>query len=515
MSYRRDLAQFAGWLAQSRGRSLIGARAEDLQRHLAWQVETRHAKPRTTGRLVSSLKRFYQFAVREGLRADDPAAELEGPKLPRSLPKSLSEAQVEALLAAPDVATAAGLRDRAMLETLYASGLRVSELVGLKAVQVSLDMGVVRVLGKGSKERLTPLGEEAVEWIGRYLGSARPQILSGRKSDALFVTARAAPMTRQAFLGAREAPCQARGHRARHLAAHAAPRVRHAPHQPRGGPARGPAPARARGHLDHADLHPRRARAAEGAARAAPPARMIDPAQLSPWLLLVAPLTVVLAYTVFGLSGFGSTAMSVPILAHFLPVSYLVPLMALLDCASSSFVGTTERQHVAKGELKWLIPLMFGGFVIGATVLVRVPDHYLRIALGIFAMAIGVHSVANPSVHRKISRLWVVPVGLVGGAVATVFGAGGPIYATYLAARLGDKSQVRATTSALISDLRVQPRGDLRGSPACCSTRRSAWASWCWRRSSGSGSSSARASTWASRSSRCAAWWAGCSSSRA
>jgi integrase/recombinase XerD len=199
VSYRRDLAQFAAWLSESRARSLIDARAEDLQRHLAWQVETRRAKPRTTGRLVSSLKRFYQFAVREGLRADDPAAELEGPKLPRSLPKSLSEAQVEALLAAPDVAAAAGLRDRAMLETLYASGLRVSELVGLKPVQVSLDMGVVRVLGKGSKERLTPLGEEAVEWIGRYLASARPQLLSGRKSDALFVTARAAPMTRQGF----------------------------------------------------------------------------------------------------------------------------------------------------------------------------------------------------------------------------------------------------------------------------------------------------------------------------
>jgi hypothetical protein len=178
---------------------------------------------------------------------------------------------------------------------------------------------------------------------------------------------------------------------------------------------------------------------------------MIDLAQLSPWLLVVAPLTVVLAYTVFGLSGFGSTAVSVPILAHFLPVSYLVPLMALLDCACSSFVGTTERQHVAKAELKWLIPVMFGGFAIGATVLVRVPDHYLRVALGVFAMAIGAYSVANPSVHRKISRLWVVPVGLVGGAVATVFGAGGPIYATYLAARLGDKSQVRATTSALIS----------------------------------------------------------------
>lgn len=178
---------------------------------------------------------------------------------------------------------------------------------------------------------------------------------------------------------------------------------------------------------------------------------MIELSDVSPWLFLVAPLAVVLGYTVFGLSGFGSTAITVPILAHYLPVSYLVPLMALLDCACSSFVGTTNREHVAKAELKWLIPVMFGGFAIGATVLVKVPDHYLRTALGIFAIAIGGYSIANPAVHRRISRLWVLPVGLVGGAVATIFGAGGPIYATYLSARLGDKSQVRATTSALIS----------------------------------------------------------------
>jgi uncharacterized membrane protein YfcA len=178
---------------------------------------------------------------------------------------------------------------------------------------------------------------------------------------------------------------------------------------------------------------------------------MIELSDVSPWLLLVAPLAVVLGYTVFGLSGFGSTAITVPILAHYLPVSYLVPLMALLDCACSSFVGTTNREHVSRAELKWLIPVMFGGFAIGATVLVKVPDHYLRIALGVFAIAIGGYSIANPAVHRRISRLWVLPIGLVGGAVATVFGAGGPIYATYLSARLGDKSQVRATTSALIS----------------------------------------------------------------
>jgi integrase/recombinase XerD len=200
-SYRRDVSQFAAWLREAEGRALLEAGAADLQRHLAWQVDTRRAKPRTTSRLVSSLKRFFQFAVREGLRQDDPASTLESPKLPRSLPKSLSEAEVEALLEAPDTEGPHGLRDRAMLETLYASGLRVSELVSLKTVQVNFDMGVVRVLGKGSKERLTPLGEEALDWTARYQREARPELLGARKSDALFVTARGAAMTRQAFWG--------------------------------------------------------------------------------------------------------------------------------------------------------------------------------------------------------------------------------------------------------------------------------------------------------------------------
>ena len=199
VGYRRDLAQFARWLQDTQGKSLLDAAAADLQRHLAWHVQDRGSKPRTTGRVVSSLRRFFQFTLREGLRGDDPARGLESPKLPRSLPKSLSEAEVEALLAAPDVHTPQGLRDRAMLETLYASGLRVSELVGLKTVQASLDMGVIRILGKGAKERLTPLGEEAVDWISRYQRDARPQLLGARKSDALFVTARGGPMTRQGF----------------------------------------------------------------------------------------------------------------------------------------------------------------------------------------------------------------------------------------------------------------------------------------------------------------------------
>jgi hypothetical protein len=178
---------------------------------------------------------------------------------------------------------------------------------------------------------------------------------------------------------------------------------------------------------------------------------MIDIHNLSPWLFLVAPLVVIVAYTVFGLSGFGSTVISVPILAHFVPVSYLVPLMALLDLVSAIVVGTAGREHLSKEELKRLIPWMFVGFVIGATALVGIPDRYLRAALGLFAAVIGIYSIVNPTLTRTISKLWSIPAGIAGGAIATVFGAGGPIYATYLSGRLRDKSQIRATISTLIS----------------------------------------------------------------
>ena len=178
---------------------------------------------------------------------------------------------------------------------------------------------------------------------------------------------------------------------------------------------------------------------------------MTDLTQVSPWLYLVAPLVIVLGYTVFGLSGFGSTVISVPILAHFLPVSYLVPLMVLLDLASATFLGTTGREHVARAEVKRIVPLMFVGFVVGVTALVKVPDEYLRPALGVFTMAIGLNSIVNPRLRGLISPWWCVPAGIAGGAVATVFGAGGPIYATYLSGRLQDKTQIRATMGALIS----------------------------------------------------------------
>ena len=177
----------------------------------------------------------------------------------------------------------------------------------------------------------------------------------------------------------------------------------------------------------------------------------MDISHLSPWLLLVAPVVIIVAYTVFGLSGFGSTMISVPILAHFLPVSYLVPLMAVLDLASAVLIGTSGREYVSKAEMKRIIPFMFVGFVLGATVLVGVPDNYVRAALGAFAMAVGIHGIVNPTLHSKISALWSIPAGVLGGAIATVFGAGGPIYATYLSGRLTDKTEIRSTMSALIS----------------------------------------------------------------
>lgn len=192
-AYRADLAGFAVWLAV-RNKALLAARQEDLRAYLATR---RHA--RSMARLLSCLRRFYQYLVREGRIQADPSARIESPKLGRPLPKSLSEDQVEMLLAAPVVDDLLGLRDRAMLELLYASGLRVSELVNLKVTQVNLNQGVVRVTGKGGKERLTPIGEESRLWLERYLREARPQLLKGRLCDDLFVTQRAAAMTRQAF----------------------------------------------------------------------------------------------------------------------------------------------------------------------------------------------------------------------------------------------------------------------------------------------------------------------------
>jgi integrase/recombinase XerD len=198
-SYRRDLRLFGEWLAKQ-GRSLAVASETDVAGYLAHRHRGASApRASTQARLLSSLKRFYRFLLRERRIAADPTARLDPPKRVPRFPKSLSEADVEALLVAPEVDSPRGLRDRAMLETLYATGLRASELVRLKLVEVALDMGVVRVFGKGTKERLVPLGEEAAAWLTRYLAEGRPALLAGGASDYVFVTARGGPMTRQAF----------------------------------------------------------------------------------------------------------------------------------------------------------------------------------------------------------------------------------------------------------------------------------------------------------------------------
>jgi integrase/recombinase XerD len=191
-SYRRDLQQFALFLKKT---PLEKAREEDLFGFLA----SRKGRASSAARMLSSLKRFYGWCLRERKIKADPTLRLDPPKRVPRFPKTLSEADVEALLAAPAVNTALGMRDRTMFEVLYAAGLRVSELVGLKVFEVNLDAGVLRILGKGSKERLVPLGEEAVDWVRRYVKDFRPLLLKKKSSDHLFLTGRGTGMTRQAF----------------------------------------------------------------------------------------------------------------------------------------------------------------------------------------------------------------------------------------------------------------------------------------------------------------------------
>jgi integrase/recombinase XerD len=197
-SYRRDLKIFAEWLSRSHNKSMVDADHGDLLAYLANRYQG-NIKPRSAARLLSSLKRFYRYLHREGRIKTDPSLEIDAPKLPRGLPGVLTEDDVQALITAPDVRSARGVRDRTMLETLYASGLRVSELVSLNLSQLNRNAGVLRVLGKGAKERLVPVGEEALDWLHRYLSEARPALLGARSCDALFVTTRAQAMTRQAF----------------------------------------------------------------------------------------------------------------------------------------------------------------------------------------------------------------------------------------------------------------------------------------------------------------------------
>ena len=198
-SYRRDLEGFARWAHRSGG-VLAGADRETLFGYLAWRSAQGYS-PRSTARLLSAWRAYYGWCLRQGQRGDDPTALLEPPRLPRSLPKALAESQVEALLAAPDLDAPAGLRDRAMLELMYAAGLRVSELVGLPATALNLRQGVLRVTGKGSKDRLVPLGEEAQHWLQRYLREARPALAGKQAAGELFLGSACRPLSRQQFWG--------------------------------------------------------------------------------------------------------------------------------------------------------------------------------------------------------------------------------------------------------------------------------------------------------------------------
>ncbi len=194
--YRSDLARFAAWL-EKRALTLPGASPGELAAYLA--DFSRTAKPASQRRLLATWRRYYRMLLANREIAEDPTLLLDSPMAAERFPKTLSEAQVEALLAAPEVDTPQGLRDRCMLEVLYAAGLRVSELVGLKVFALGLNEGVVRVMGKGSKERLVPLGEIAADWLMRYLAEARPALLAGRHCDEVFVTRLGAGMSRQMF----------------------------------------------------------------------------------------------------------------------------------------------------------------------------------------------------------------------------------------------------------------------------------------------------------------------------
>ena len=196
-AYRADLTALSRWLSE-RGTPMVRTTRQDLQDFIAWRVEA-GARPRSTARQLSSFRRFFRHLLREGALKDDPTAQIAMPKIGRSLPKSLTEEEVEALLGAPAVGDPLGNRDRTMLEVLYATGLRVSELVNLRYSQVNLNQGVIRILGKGNRERLIPLGEEAVRWLNEFTRTARGEILLERQTDYLFPTRRGDRMTRQAF----------------------------------------------------------------------------------------------------------------------------------------------------------------------------------------------------------------------------------------------------------------------------------------------------------------------------
>jgi integrase/recombinase XerD len=198
VSYRRDLKQFDDWLGKNKGSSVLRTDRSQLQAYLGARLEQGQSQ-RSTARFMSCMRGFYHYLLREGRITVDPTLDVDSPKLGRPLPKSLSEAEVDRLLQAPDLDVALEHRDRTMLELLYACGLRVSELTSLQLVQVSVNQGVVRVFGKGNKERLVPMGEEALDWLQRYLAGPRGELLKGIPCDVLFPSRRGRQMTRQTF----------------------------------------------------------------------------------------------------------------------------------------------------------------------------------------------------------------------------------------------------------------------------------------------------------------------------
>ena len=196
-SYRRDLTQFSSWL-NDKGLNLLPCTRADLQQYLGWRVKER-LRASSTSRMLSCLRGFFRYLLREELISEDPVLLIDSPKKGRALPKTLTEDDVERLLDAPELNDPVHFRDRAMLEVLYATGLRVTELVSLQLFEVNLNQGVVRVMGKGGKERLVPLGEEAISWVQRYLVQVRPLLLGENISDVLFPSRRGQMMTRQTF----------------------------------------------------------------------------------------------------------------------------------------------------------------------------------------------------------------------------------------------------------------------------------------------------------------------------
>lgn len=197
-AYRRDLTAFSHWLIKNKQLQISDTQREFIQLYLADRVRC-GASPRSAARLLSSLRRFFRYQIREGQRKDDPTRDIEAPRIGRPLPETLSEEQIMDLLHAPDTGTSRGIRDRAMLEVLYSTGLRVSELVGLTLQQINLQAGILRVIGKGSKERIVPLGEVAEDWIKKYLSEARADLIVNCNTDVVFSGRSGKPLTRQAF----------------------------------------------------------------------------------------------------------------------------------------------------------------------------------------------------------------------------------------------------------------------------------------------------------------------------